>query len=464
MALTLSQVRQWSTDYLSDAAGHWTRTAEMWEGHFSELANQIGAPGGTPWHGEAADAAFLRAHNDRMAVIGMADQLHAASGIARAGANEIAEARRLVLRVVDAAQGSGFTVGEDFSVRDPRVYDAATAAVRQAQAAAIAADLRATVGTLVATDADVATKLTAATAGLDGAVFEESADEPRVVLVDDVHREPTITGPATPPQPEQNVYDLQNQFADGQGPTFGGDPREGFPRSPASELAQGPPGTRPLPTGTALGPDGRRYGFFSDAPNIPPTDNETNPFVSNGSVWDYTNPEAPVKVGDLPGIFQASGAYDPATKRMVVIGNTSARQGDLHRGMWLSAPVDAANPHDWINTLQPVPGTVGLPGDRESQLIALKGGGYMLVGATNGGPISALTASTPQGLIGGVPQPLIEQAQLPTVYGPTVTGTTFDPATGLETVQLRVSTWPPNPDNPNFYDPHTWTTSVGVQH
>lgn len=268
--------------------------------------------------------------------------------------------------------------------------------------------------------------------------------------------DPRITGPAGTPQHEQSVYDLQDQFPDGQGPTFGGDPRDGFPRSPASELAQGPPGTRPLPTGTAMGPDGHRYAFFShpDGTDIP----GFNQYATNGSVWDFTDPNHPVKVGDLPGIYQASGAYDPATNQMVIIGNTSNREGDLTRGMWVSGPIDPAKPNSWVNSLQRV-GNVSLPGDRESQVISLKGGGFMLVGATKDGPVQGISAATPQGLMGATPVTLMDQGRLPSVYGPTITGTTLDPTTGLETIQLRLSTWPGGP-----YDPHTWTTTFGVQH
>ncbi|EUA58864.1 hypothetical protein I550_2009 [Mycobacterium intracellulare 1956] len=74
--------------------------------------------------------------------------------------------------------------------------------------------------------------------------------------------------------------------------------------------------------------------------------------------------------------------------------------------------------------------------------------------------MQGITAATPQGLMGATPQTLVAPNQLPTVYGPTITGTTLDPATGLETIQLRVSTWPPGPT----YDPNTWTTTFGVQH
>lgn len=88
----------------------------------------------------------------------------------------------------------------------------------------------------------------------------------------------------------------------------------------------------------------------------------------------------------------------------------------------------------------------------------------MLVGATNGDAVQAISAATPQGLLTAQPVPLVTQGTLPSVYGPTVTGTTLDPVTGLETVQLRVSTWPFTPADPNFYDPNTWTTTFTVQH
>ncbi|GAB1811157.1 putative alpha/beta hydrolase [Mycobacterium sp. MUNTM1] len=278
--------------------------------------------------------------------------------------------------------------------------------------------------------------------------------------------DPRINGPAGPPQYEQDRYDLQDQFPDGKGPVFGGDPRlfnpDGTPthqpRSPASELAPGPPGTRPLPTGTALGPNGKRYAFFSH-PTDPdsPRPQGQSPWVSNGSVWDYTDPNHPVKVGDLPQIYQGSGAFDPATGRMVIIGNGSGQEADSTRGMWVSDPVDPANPNGWLSSLHRV-GDVNLPGNRESQLVALQGGGFMLTGATDRGPVTAISAATPEGLMGASPVTLVDK--LPTVYGPTVTGLSYDPATGLETVNLRVSTW----QDGSYYDPKTWTTSFTVQH
>jgi hypothetical protein len=201
---TLSQVWSWNTDYLSEAADNWARIAVVWEESFTALANQISVPGGTPWEGAAADAAFARAHSDRMIVIGLADELHAAARIARTGANQIDSARGAVLSVVNAAEAADFVVGENFSVSCPGLFDPVTAAARQAQAEAIAADLRLTVGTLAATDAEVAASLTAATTGLGTSVFPAEmfgADPPLSPAGDKSGDSPTNSRPeGLPPE------------------------------------------------------------------------------------------------------------------------------------------------------------------------------------------------------------------------------------------------------------------------
>jgi hypothetical protein len=174
----------------------------VWEDSFTELANQISVPGGTAWEGSAADAAFASAHADRMIVIGLADELHAAAQIARTGANQIDYARSAVLRVVDAAEAAGFVVAEDFSVTCPGLFDPITAAARQAQAEAIATELRATVGTLVAADTEVAAGLIAATGGVGNTVFPESEDAASSVqLVDYKTAPPTEPSPSPTPSP-----------------------------------------------------------------------------------------------------------------------------------------------------------------------------------------------------------------------------------------------------------------------
>lgn len=166
MTPTLSEVRNWDTEHLTAAADHWSATATVWEDRFTEYATQVANPGGTPWDGTAAEAAQQRARSDRMAVIGLADLLHEASAIARAGALRIADARQRVLSGVVAAERADFSVGEDFSVRDRHAFSVRAAAVRHGQAVRFAEELRVNVAELVAADSELAATLTTATAGL----------------------------------------------------------------------------------------------------------------------------------------------------------------------------------------------------------------------------------------------------------------------------------------------------------
>lgn len=39
-AATLSQIRAWSTQHLTDAAGYWSKTADQWEDTFLTMRNQ----------------------------------------------------------------------------------------------------------------------------------------------------------------------------------------------------------------------------------------------------------------------------------------------------------------------------------------------------------------------------------------------------------------------------------------
>jgi hypothetical protein len=102
-------------------------------------------------------------------VCGIADSLRSASTVAGEGANEIYAVRQSVLYAVEDAEGAGFTVGEDLSVISRQTGGPpALQAARQAQAQALAADIRAKAATLTATDQDVAAKVTTAAAGLRG--------------------------------------------------------------------------------------------------------------------------------------------------------------------------------------------------------------------------------------------------------------------------------------------------------
>ncbi|CAN5240852.1 hypothetical protein BH11ACT7_BH11ACT7_04490 [soil metagenome] len=185
-APTLSAVRSWDVTHLMTAGSQWTKTATVWEDTFTQLSQGVSSPGGSPWHGEAADAAQERAYNDRLQVIGWADQLHVASRVAQTGVDQIRTAKQAALTAVRNAEQAGFSVGEDFSVTYRGSGSPAAMAAKQAQAQTLAADIRMKVGELIAADQQVAGKIFAATEGLGGTTFagEDSDREPTIQLVD----------------------------------------------------------------------------------------------------------------------------------------------------------------------------------------------------------------------------------------------------------------------------------------
>ncbi|MEB3050045.1 DUF4226 domain-containing protein [Mycolicibacter sp. MYC123] len=268
--------------------------------------------------------------------------------------------------------------------------------------------------------------------------------------------------------PEQKHDDLGATIP-GTGIRLGGDGdnrdgRTGYPQIhipgvydgdnplPVRRDANGAPLERPLPTGTALGPNGEHYGLYAMVPY------DSKGYTAPDTVIvDLANPSK--VVGTLSGVSQASGAFDKATGQMIVVGNTPTGQ----RAMWTSEPV-AQNPN-WIssaNAAQPRVFTGAMDGNRESQIVAMPQGGMMLVGATGGGPVQAAVAATPDGLLGA--QPHVVSGLIPDeigpgwTYGPTVTDFNYNPDTGRWDAHLRVSTWTGGLEN---YNPKTYGVTVG---
>ncbi|WP_293039842.1 hypothetical protein [Mycobacterium sp.] len=182
MAATLSQIRAWSTEHLTDAASHWNRTADQWEDAFLQMRNQSHA---IAWKGAGGDALRQRVAADLSTVSGKAAQLRRAAGIARDGASDISAAQRRVLNAVADAQNAGFDVGEDLSVSyTENGGTAAEQAARQAQAETMASEIWSRAGQLDGTEVKVAGQLTAVTTGLGNATFAHNGKGSGVQLVD----------------------------------------------------------------------------------------------------------------------------------------------------------------------------------------------------------------------------------------------------------------------------------------
>ncbi|WP_100460811.1 hypothetical protein [Mycobacteroides abscessus] len=267
----------------------------------------------------------------------------------------------------------------------------------------------------------------------------------------------------------------------GTGINIGGDPKPGVPGGPKLNGSSNPlnsvvpKGTRPIPTGTALGPHGEHYAFYSQ-PKLPAPGQVNDNYVTMPSqIVDLAHNN--VIIGQSP-LAQTSGAYDPASNTMLLAGNTSATPGDPVRALYQSDPIKPTDgPNDWIKSMHYV-GPL-LSGDRESQLIALgpEGkSGFMFVSSSGMGPIEAIIASSVQELTTKtitrvlVPRDVNNINGLDGPYGPTITSQSIDPATGNGTIGLKVSQyWDPafkaaHPDVTDLpYDPRVYSASCTVQ-
>jgi oligoendopeptidase F len=169
MLPSLSQIKSWDVDHLTEAATHWSAAADRWESVFHEAWQQSRA---VNWKGQAANALQDRTSTDKSLVGSKADQLRQAAAIARKGAGDIDAAHRRVVYAVEDASNAGFKVGEDLSVTDMRTStNAQQRAARRAQAQAFAADIQQRATTLVTLDNDVAANLAGTAANVGDITF-----------------------------------------------------------------------------------------------------------------------------------------------------------------------------------------------------------------------------------------------------------------------------------------------------
>ena len=154
---------------------------------------------GVDWSGEAAEALRTDTHADMMTTSGVVDQLQEAASVARSGASELDAARSQVRYAVEDARSAGFEVGEDLSVTDRMAGgSAAERAARQAAAEAYAANIGGRAAQLVSVDAQVASRVTAAVAGV-GSTFPQAPSTNGQVHAVDNHT--FKQGPDKPPPP-----------------------------------------------------------------------------------------------------------------------------------------------------------------------------------------------------------------------------------------------------------------------
>ncbi len=197
----LSQLLSWPTEHLTEAADHWEAVGARSYG----VAHQVWRDAlSVDWRGRGAEALRTVTHSDMVATSGVADQLQAAAKAARGDASDLHAARSRLRYAVRDANAAGFDVNEEMSVIDRSAGgSAAQRAAREAQAQALAADIRQRAAQLVALDQQVAGRVTAAVAGIRDTFPQSPAPDtpsprkPRIQSVDN------HTFKQRPPQPPQ---------------------------------------------------------------------------------------------------------------------------------------------------------------------------------------------------------------------------------------------------------------------
>ena len=105
---------------LSQLAGQMRIGATQWQNSAEAYVEQVDAPNGTEWTGQAANRYFNDAHADRSVVNSAAEQAHSIADVAEHGADSLRGARESALAAITQAEEDNFTVGEDLSVSDQR--------------------------------------------------------------------------------------------------------------------------------------------------------------------------------------------------------------------------------------------------------------------------------------------------------------------------------------------------------
>lgn len=170
---SLSQIRNWDTEHLIQAAENWDAEAKYWESTYEQNFRRLAE---TDWQGQGREAAMERAGLDLLKVRGPAGQLAEAALAARYGYDQQNGSKEWVLDAVTDAYRAGFKVNEDLSVTNTQTGgNAAQQAARQAQAQALSVQIRHRAALLVASNQEVAAKITAAAGDIGAFRFDQPA-------------------------------------------------------------------------------------------------------------------------------------------------------------------------------------------------------------------------------------------------------------------------------------------------
>ena len=172
---TRSDIEGWTDaiDVLSTSAAAYRAAAERIESAADAHVQQMSAPGGAVWAGDAADVARESGYADRGVIYRAADHLRDLAKIANLGAQNLGQARDRALDEISEPEGDDFQVGDDLTVTDTRRYtsreiDMYTSRKTKAEEHHRYIAMRA--GALASDDAEVGAKLQAGAAALEAMI------------------------------------------------------------------------------------------------------------------------------------------------------------------------------------------------------------------------------------------------------------------------------------------------------
>ncbi|WP_234790780.1 hypothetical protein [Mycolicibacterium wolinskyi] len=173
---TRSQIDNWNTTHLENAAGRWRASATESEELFELQRQNVAAPGGTEWEGTAKDAALDRITRDMSVVRAAGETVRAAADLAATGAGDLRAAQRAALEAIAEAEADEFRVGEDLSVTDTRRVDISTMAARHTAAIEHAENILWNAEQLLQSDKLIGSRLRASAAELESLRFDGEGD------------------------------------------------------------------------------------------------------------------------------------------------------------------------------------------------------------------------------------------------------------------------------------------------
>lgn len=212
---TKSEILNWSTTHLDDAATQWEKAAGQSETTFSQHVANISSPGGTQWTGSAATSAYDDAREAQDTVRVQTSIYRECASIARRGSGDIRGAKEATVNAIQEAEGKGYAVSEDLRATDTHQGGSdSQRATRKAEAQQLTEFMRWHAKGLASTAAKVAGELQAEASGLEGRKLTQGLDFKTDHINGDLKLPPGLS------EERRKAVEYAEKWADGNNPEY----------------------------------------------------------------------------------------------------------------------------------------------------------------------------------------------------------------------------------------------------